>query len=398
MPCLVNSGIKMSIRVLYDSYSFDREKVGGITRYFSEIIKNVPPSICPIVSTVVTDNEYMKAPPFNINAPKFSYGDFLTGVDFPGKYRLYRFLSRNLPSLFPGKEELNELSFKQKLKCGEYDLIHLTGQGTAWHRYVGKVPIVVTMHDLIPELVNHDQHRRIWRQKMLSIASHVIAVSENTRKDLLREYDVDEDKITTIYHGFSASITSEDVSFLSGVRFVLYVGKRAGYKNFEFMVQALSPIFMKDTSLKLVCTGAPFSPSELEFLEKFGMAKKVICQCFRESELRWLFEHAQVFVYPSRYEGFGIPILEAFSAGCPTLLSRASCFPEVADNGALYFELDAIEDFQVKFCDIIYNQNLREKMVGLGYERVKCFSWQRAAEKTASVYEKVVRDWKCSGE
>ena len=170
---------------------------------------------------------------------------------------------------------------------------------------------------------------------------------------------------------------------------MLFVGKRGGYKNFNWMVSALAP--MLKNGLKLFCTGLSFTSSERELFNELGISENVVQSFVSDIEMSALFGNAAAFIFPSRYEGFGIPILDAFAAGCPALLSNASCFPEVGANAAMDFELDDPDDFRAKLRLLLDETSpKRAELIRKGRERVKQFSWSKCAEETAAVYRRVI--------
>ena len=151
------------------------------------------------------------------------------------------------------------------------------------------------------------------------------------------------------------------------------------------------PILRRHRDLKIVCTGKPFTSEEIFFFEVFGMKERFI-HLFVEThqELLDLYHHAVAFAYPSSYEGFGIPILEAYTADCPLMLNRASCFPEIAGDAAIYFEMGKdSSDFEEKF-EYVYHMNSleREQLLAKQRERLKLYSWDKSALALAQVYRK----------
>ena len=161
------------------------------------------------------------------------------------------------------------------------------------------------------------------------------------------------------------------------------------------MVKALAPVFARDTSLSLVCTGSGFSEAEMRLLNECKMTERATARIYEEDELRWLFANAQVFIYPSIYEGFGIPILDAFSLGCPVLLANASCFPEVGGEAALYFDPKDEESMREQLMRVIGIEEgvkrMRSDLIARGKERAKMFSWPKCAVETAEIYRHLVK-------
>ena len=373
---------------------FDAERVGGVTRYFTCLWKNLPPDVEFDIAAKSTINHYLQQPPFNVPVGTDDFKRFLPSLNFRGKARLFDQLCK-LGLLHSGTE-INRRFFISKLKEGNYDIIHLTGAhayGDAWRPYVGRKPVVVTIYDLIPDMVYGNKTIRRWRAEILKAATKIIAISNHTKNDIISQYGIPEDRISVIYLGAEMGDELKSVSTLEGRRYILYVGKRDRYKNFAFMVKALAPVFAKDPSLLLVCTGSEFTEDESCLLEECGMAGRVSVCMYDEDELRWLYANALVFIYPSKHEGFGIPVLDAFALGCPVLLANATCFPEVGGDAALYFDPTDEDDLRRQLLRLMGDgedsKRLRADLVARGKERVKLFSWVKCAHETAKIYRQV---------
>lgn len=390
------------IKILYDGGGVF-EPHGGVSRCFTEIMKRLERYGCAYeLSVVGTGNSYLRNAPFNIPPYKQSVHDFVRdycgGRYFPGVGHVYRFLGRVLPSSFPSGEISNEKALSDLLTKGEFDVYHPTAphyiNGLS-RSVVGRKPIVITVHDMIPELYGRDEKVRRNRRIALASASKVIAVSENTKKDILANYDIPESKIAVVYHGFiTSSLIEKNIlriecsNLKRDTPYILYVGKRNGYKNFQWLVGAVANLLKG--GFRLVCTGVPFSAEENTFLEKLGVAACVEQKFFTDAEMCSLYAGAIAFVYPSLYEGFGILILESYSARCPVILSRSSCFPEVAGDAALYFEPGDADELCRHIESLASDSALRNRMIARGISRLSKFSWDKCAVETARVYHDIV--------
>ena len=382
------------MKVLYDSAGMT-SPFGGVPLSFAEMIRRLPESVEPVLAIRRTCNESFQSPPYGLPACPDLYRSFVSTAEFRGKWRLWQMAKRFFPRWFPDYEAENEGYLSELLDRGDFDVLHLTGAhvyGNAWRKVVGKKPIVITVHDLIPEIIRHDVRIGAIRREMLNAASHVIAVSECTKRDLICLYGVDEEKVTVVHHG--SPRVGDGQSTTAGCRlptagYLLFVGGRAGYKNWGPMVTALAPLLKE--GLRLVCTGLPFSNGERRLLRRLGVSDRVEQRRVRMAEFPSLYARAAAFVFPSRYEGFGLPILDAFAAGCPVVLARRSCFPEIAADAAEYFDPedgDALRNAVVKILD---DAGWRAELARRGKLRTAAFSWKRAALETASVYERCCR-------
>jgi len=126
-------------------------------------------------------------------------------------------------------------------------------------------------------------------------------------------------------------------------------------------------------------------------IEQFGLSKNIRQINVSDESLAMLYSRAKAFVYPSLYEGFGIPVLEAFTCGAPVILSNRSSLPEVGGDAAVYFEPDNVESLETAIRSIVNNSEVRNEMVQKGFERAKIFSWNNTAKKTIETYKKVLQ-------
>ena len=389
----------MPIKILYDEGGF-YESHGGVTRYFTELMKRLGDYGCAWkLAMVSTGNSYLQAPPFNLPPHLQTVNDFIQkfcgGHYFPGVGHLYRFLSRLFPKTFPNGVLANIRRSNEFIQVGNFDLYHATASDVIRKSYlerVGSKPMVVTVHDLIPEVISNDSRVRRNRKHVLHRADAIIAVSENTKKDILRLYNIPEEKIYVIYHGYLAPDLKEKRQEIEGLDlskpYLVFIGKRGGYKNFTWFLRAVAPLLRK--GLHLVCTGTPFSQDEQRLLIEEGVSDQVVQRFFTDGEMATLLRQAVAFVYPSLYEGFGIPILDAFAARCPVILSKASCFPEVGGDAALYFDVGDEVGLRTQILRLLEDSALRQDLIEKGFQRKSLFSWDKCAQQTTDVYKSVL--------
>jgi len=383
------------IRVLYDDGGFLMPH-GGVSRYYAEMIRRLPSDIGWKLAMESTSNVYLRQPPFNLPAHNQTVQNFIAetlhGHSFRGVSHVYKMLARLMPRRFPSGELANERIFASELERGDFDILHLTSPHPMynnWRCVVGRKPIVVTVHDLIPEIIYGDERVRKCRKQLLKDASHIIAVSENTRNDIKRLYGMSEEKISVIHHGYLSVDMSRIKPFKSDVPYVLYVGKRGGYKRFDFFIRAMEPL-IKTEGLRLFCTGNPFTTDEIALLKRMGVYDMVTQRFVTDDEMASLFVGALAFVYPSEYEGFGIPILDAFAARCPVILSRSSCFPEVAGEAALYFDVGDVDMLRKNIMLLRDDLSVRREMISRGCNRLMEFNWDKCARLTAQIYRRII--------
>ena len=156
------------------------------------------------------------------------------------------------------------------------------------------------------------------------------------------------------------------------------------------MVRHLHSFLQRHQDLKLVCTEASFSADELAFFQELDLVDRIVHFHATDEQLLTLYHHAECFIFPSIYEGFGIPILEAYIGGCPVVLNRKSCFPEIAQDAAIYFDMDeASSNLGEQLEHLFSNSAQRASLLERQTQRLKDFSWEKAAIELAEVYERV---------
>ena len=382
------------IKILYDYVGFSFLPYGGVSRYFAETIKRLPKGFSWEFGMANTKNIYLQQPPYNVPPYKHDVHQFiretLKGHSFRGVSYVYRLLAHLMPNRFPSGELANENAIKQAFSKCDFDVFHFTGghpMRDYWHPVLGRRPIVATVFDLIPEIIQGNKLIGRCRRKLLKDATHLIAISENTKRDMMRFYGVPGEKITVIPLGFLKQEGCAAINPPIRSPYVLYVGRREVYKNFTFFVKAIAPL-LKTTDLALFCTGGQFDASERALFKELGIEGKVQQRFMDDEQMPSLFRNALAFVYPSIYEGFGLPILDAFSAGCPVILSNCSCFPEVGGDAALYFDEGDAGTLCNHVKRLMKDESLRKELIERGLERAKLFTWETCAEKTAEVYRK----------
>jgi glycosyltransferase involved in cell wall biosynthesis len=239
------------------------------------------------------------------------------------------------------------------------------------------------IHEIFPDYFygpdDTSQNKKILIQK----ANKIITVSETTKRDLLKFYPDVENKVKIVYHGFfSREIITQ---FKNKENYLLFTGSRRGYKNFNMFIEAVA-LLLKKFDLRLICTGQPFDKKEIDLFEYFNISDRVICRLVSDEELISLYAKATAFIFPSLYEGFGIPVLEAFAAGCPAILSNVSSLPEIGCHGAAYFDPYSIDDIRSVIEKVITSEALQKELVKNGKELIKKFSWEKCAKETMNVY------------
>lgn len=249
---------------------------------------------------------------------------------------------------------------------------------------------VVTVHDFTYERFTRGIKKwvHVWqKKKAVKSADIVICISENTKKDLLYFYPQFSKKdIRIIYNGVSSDyfkLPESDI-VLSSPPFFLFIGSRAVYKNFNFTVEAVAQT--KDFILKIV--GGKLNRKELNLLNKKLPNRWELLENVDNSDLNKLYNKAFSLVYPSFYEGFGIPIVEAMKAGCPFIALNCSSIPEVAGQAGILMDKLDILSFNNAVSEI---RNNREEIIKRGFIQSNVFSWQRCYQETLEIYKEMYK-------
>ena len=360
------------------------QRIGGVSRSFAEIISRLPKfGTTPVVAVKGTDNVYLK----------HLFRSEETGL--PPLSRLAVRLKQASWWRFHSWRTVNQTYSRSVLERGDFDLLHATFFDPYFLPLLNGKPFVLTIHDMIPETypelfpdhVSECRDKKILAQK----ASAIVAVSEYTKMRIVELLGIDEQKVTVVYHGSDSPQSGHDYGPNNFGDYILYVGDRRDYKNFQPFVEASLPVLLRHPSLRIVCTGMQFTNQEDLFFRKLGIEGRLVhAFAASDSVLAGLYHHALAFVYPSMAEGFGIPILEAWRAGCPVALNRASCFPEIAGDAAVWFSMQDGSLTQKLEELVTLSQSNRACLVEKGYERLKLYSWEKSASELAALYKKIL--------
>jgi glycosyltransferase involved in cell wall biosynthesis len=275
------------------------------------------------------------------------------------------------------------------------DIVHET-----YYSYARRAPrhskVIVTVHDMIHEIYPNCFSSSDCTSKLKELAvaraDHIICISENTRRDLVRLLGVPEEKTTVVHLGFGLTPPNTECMSTELRPFLLYVGSRNGYKNFDRLLAAFASRRALRNEYDLIAFGGGrFTTYELGLIRSFNLHETQVRQVSGDdSVLATLYKQAEIFVYPSLYEGFGIPPLEAMSFDCPVACSNTSSIPEVVDAAAVRFDPTRTESIANALVALVTDQALQAEMIRLGRDRIGGFSWSKCAEQTIKVYHKVL--------
>lgn len=365
------------MRILIDDEIFFRQRFGGVSRLFANLIAGIPQQSNHHLTfnCGYTENEYLLQ--LKPNTPSF-----LKPYHFPLKGKLIRGIYGRI----------SHAKTSHVLSNGAIDVFHPSFYANYYLNILqkSKVPLVFTVHDLIHEQTTGNAHyaqMAAIKAQNIKAAKKIIVVSAHTKKDLLLHYPfVSSSQVQVIPLAQSLPSVGIKPQQLPG-NYILHTGERGGYKNFVSLLKAFALISKTNPDLFLFCAGSfPFNQTEKQLAEKLGVANKMVQAKLTDNELRYAYQHAQVFVFPSTYEGFGIPMLEAFDAGVPVIANQATSLPEVGGNAALYVNATNEQQLAEAILHVINNAHIGGELVKKGFERVQQFNWQNHIKQTLQVY------------
>jgi len=263
---------------------------------------------------------------------------------------------------------------------------------------------VVTIHDLSylyypQDFLKKDFYQlKNWTRYSVNKATKIIAVSKTTKKDVIKNYGVNEDKVSVIYNGYEKISQKSKVKsqkYNSKVKskkpFILFVGTIQPRKNLKVLIYAFDKFAKTNKDFKLVIIGKKGWLYEDIFqkVKEMRLGKKIVfTDHVSDQQLVWFYKNAFCLVLPSLYEGFGLPVLEAMSFNCPTIVSYSSSLPEIGGEASLYFDPKNSLELVEKLKTLKNNNQLRNELIEKGKKRIKEFSWEKCGEQTLEVIKK----------
>jgi len=371
--------MKRALKIRFDAAIFCSQKYGGISRYFCELASRLSGfhDIDASIIAPVYINAYLS------NLPRNSViGFHLPDISIPhGPLRA-----------------LSMLVGDGILRAEKPDVIHETYYSP---RAIGPQcsKRVLTIYDMIHEklALTINPADRTAKHKALAAhrADHIICISESTRRDAIQILDLPFDKTSVIHLGYdlmqSNNYRSETASVSVERPFLLFVGKRGGYKNFLGLLEAIGSSRELRSEYALTCFGGgKFNDEESNAIKAFGLVTDQVMQIDgNDKVLAELYGSATAFIYPSLYEGFGIPPLEAMSFDCPVVCSNTSSIPEVVGDAGEYFAPEDVESMRLAIERVVCSTDIQRNLKAKGRLRLSSFSWDRCAAETREIYKKL---------
>lgn len=360
------------VRMAFDDQVFVLQRRGGISRYYTELLR-----------------EFEQDPALGVRAAApFRY----VVTQHLHDYAPRRFTHPTLP------RRLDRAAVLHAMNTARFARPQLLTRQVLHHTYYLPIGLrtpatgrVCTVYDMIPEHFPElhpygNPHRA--KDAYVAACDAVLCISQSTKDDVLRHYGSLDKPVVVTPLGvssryFDARAATPDVPY------VLFVGQRSGYKNFDVLLRAFADVAGQ---VQLLCVGGPpFSDEETLRIAALGLDGRVSRRPVGDAELPDVYASAVALVFPSRYEGFGLPTVEAFAAGCPVVLAETPCSVEVGGDAARFFAPDAEDELAAILDELVRDAGAREKWREAGRRRARDFSWRRTAELTAGVYRDVER-------
>lgn len=367
------------MRILYDGQIYGWQAAGGINRYFANVIGGLPRDFEP--SLLVGQAREVNFPS-HPNLRVYEYERRSPRLE-RFSYRLGLYTSR-----------LRDRLLASSLARRRFDVFHptyytlLTGRGVGSYRAPAVLTVWDMIHELFPAEMDPSGEHAEWKRRAILAARKIICISENTKKDLLERYAIPEGRVAVTYLASEINAAlAHGPEPVSPRPYFLYVGSRSRYKNFDGLLRAFARALPSRPDLALCVVGPPFTPDEQRLIGELGLAGRVENYGHAsDSHLAKLYRCSLALVYPSLYEGFGIPPLEAMSCGTVAVVSNASSLPEVVGDAGLLFDPRALDELSDILLSLAGNESLRRELIARGGRRAREFSWAKTVAQTVDVY------------
>jgi glycosyltransferase involved in cell wall biosynthesis len=372
------------MRILYDGELYGWQATGGVNRYFANVISGLPRDFEP---ALLVARERAGRHPTHPNLKVYEFGH---------RSPVLERLSPRLGRRYAGRRDRR---LWEEVAGARFDVFHPTYYTLMAGRAVNSygAPAVVTVWDMIHELFPDEmdpagEHAALKRSAILA-ADRLVCISENTKRDLLERFPTIPEARVSVTH--LASDLSAELSHgpepVPTRPFYLYVGARQErYKNFDGLLRAFARAAEVKKELALCVVGRPFTEDEERRVNELGLAGRVEHYGpAGDTHLAKLYRHSLALVYPSLYEGFGIPPLEAMACGTVAVVSNASSLPEVVGDAGLLFDPRALDELTDILLSLTENDALRRGLIEKGRLRAREFSWAKTVAQTVEVYRSV---------
>lgn len=369
------------MRIILDNIIFSLQKAGGISVLWAELIKKITKNDAWKISFLEYPGSHINIFRRNlkIDAAKILNGEEQSNLSTLGRYRN--------PKVAVDEKFIFCSSYYRF--CRNRNAVNITIVHDFTYEYFRKGPA---------KWINYLQKKRA-----IEAAQGIICISEHTKKDLLHFHPhIDESKIRVIHNGVSDDFykiqrfaenneAARTFNLPTGKKHLLFIGQRAGYKNFDLAVRAYAALNRPD-DFHLIIIGVKLTKSEKRFVDKILDGKGYsVLSGVTNRKLNELYNIAFVLIYPSSYEGFGIPVLESMRAGTPVIALNSSSIPEVGGDAVLLLDMITPENI-TKHIIGLENSEHRHELIEKGIEHAKKFSWDRTMEQYIAFFRELYQE------
>ena len=357
------------MRVYFDYSVFTLQKYGGISKYILNLVDNFSNNVDPLIIS-----------------------PFYKNIELKNSKKAKRFFCYNkLGFLHKASNGFNKFYLNYLIKKNNPDVLHYTYFNEK-NLYESKSKTIVTEYDLIKEIFYKDIYsdQIEFKKKLFDKTDHIICISNNTKEDILQYYNLKNKNISVIHLAVDKK-KSFNHKKINIKPFILFVGSRGRYKNFYNTIKAYSQSTALKRDFDFVCFGGgKFSRSEIKLFNELKINENNIhFFCGDEKDLNFFYKNARIFIFPSLYEGFGLPLLEAMNMECPVICSNTSSFPEVVNDAAIQFDPKNIDEIQSIIEETIYKDDVLKKLINKGNINLSKYSWKNCANETEEIYKKL---------
>jgi glycosyltransferase involved in cell wall biosynthesis len=373
-----------TLRVMFDPQIFCHQRFGGVSRYVCNMALEMQhmAGVTPLIVAPLHFNEYLdKLPPSLVRGRRVRWLEGKTALAYGS-------------SVLPGK--IIARAFKPDVVHNTYYFPIRPPAGA-----LGIVTIYDMIHERYPKYLAGSPFITRLKAASVAAADHVICISESTRRDVLAIYDIPDERVSVTHLGFNALgslLTGEPPTDFkvralgADAPYLLYVGSRVSYKNFRGLLDAYAASASLRANFFLLCFGGgDFTGSERAAISKTGVEGRVRYLGGSDAVLAACYAHASLFVCPSLYEGFGIPVLEAMSLECPVACSNSSSLPEVVGDAARLFDPRDRDSIRSALESVLDSPSAATALKERGRIRSQLFSWRSCAENTVGIYRRVLK-------
>lgn len=359
------------VKVLFEHSIFLHQKVGGISNYILKLNENLEHNKieASIISFISINKKLEK------NKNQITLLKFKKIPKFCRKLFFY----------------INDCFFLIYSRFFKPNIIHFSYYNNNLIKFL-KIPYVLTVYDLISEKYQI-ANKQFYKKNLIDNAKHIICISNFTKSELINTYDVPERKISVIHLGIDNDFSKINKISNSKKRYILFVGDRDRYKNFEKLVFAFASSDYLKTNFEIICFGGQiFNIREKKLFQELNVDRKIIQTFGDDKSLKKFYEEANVFVSVSLMEGFGLTLLEAMKYKCPVLCSDIPVFREILGNSCEFVDPKNPKKIKEKLEKILKSKNEQNRLIQLGIDKVSEYSWKKCAFETSEIYKKILNE------